>query len=72
MGSRNGHTPLFLWYAIEHRGYNGFKQEAEVCLAGARYLHERLIEFQYPAFLNKYSNIVFFKKPSPRLAKNDS
>ena len=31
-GSRNGFTPLVLWYAIKKLGYNGFRQRANGCV----------------------------------------
>jgi len=69
-GSRNGHTPLILWYAIKLKGYEGFKQEAQTCLENAQYLHNELSAFGYPSMLNEYSNTVLFKKPSLQLIKD--
>ena len=31
-GSRNGFTPLVLWYAIKKLGYNGFRERANNCV----------------------------------------
>jgi histidine decarboxylase len=68
-GSRSGHAPLILWYAINMRGLEGFRREAKRCLNNARYLHERLREMGYPSMRNDYSNIVVFKKPAERVVK---
>lgn len=68
-GSRNGHTPLILWYAIKRKGHEVFQKEAQTCLENARYLYRRLRSKGYPSILNKYSNIVCFKTPSSGLIK---
>jgi histidine decarboxylase len=63
-GSRSGHTPLFLWYAIKTKGYKGFQVEVETCIQIAKYLYNKLTAINYPCMLNIFSNIVVFKKPS--------
>ena len=68
-GSRNAFSPIVLWYAIEKRGYSGFKKEANECVAHAQYLYNRLRESNYPAQLNDFSNTVFFKRPSAKIRK---
>lgn len=68
-GCRNGHTPLFLWHAIQMRGLSGFSQEANECIANAKYLADRLKRIRWPYFLNPFSNTVLFKKPSMRIKK---
>ncbi|XP_057763333.1 serine decarboxylase 1-like [Arachis stenosperma] len=62
-GSRSGHAPIFLWYAITKRGSLGLQKEAQTCIRNARYLHNRLREARIGAMLNEYSNIVVFEKP---------
>ena len=64
MGSRSGFTPLVLWYAIKTRGDMGFKKEIEVCLENTNYLYQQLYKKQYPVWKNKFSNTVYFKRPS--------
>ncbi len=66
-GSRCGHTPLIMWYAIKTKGYKIFQREAHTCLENARYLYGRLKSSFYPCMLNKYSNIVCIKKPYSEL-----
>jgi len=68
-GCRNGQTPLFLWYAIQTRGMKGFAKEARMCVENAEYLDKKLKEIHWPSHLNKYSNIVYFKKPNCSIAK---
>lgn len=69
LGSRNGHTPLILWYAMQSRGYAGFAKEAKTCIHNAQYLFEQLQYWEYPSMLNKFSNTVVFKKPGQKLIK---
>ena len=68
-GSRNAFSPMVLWYAIEKRGYNGFKKEANTCVTNARYLYNRLRENRYPAHINDFSNTVLFKRPAAEIRK---
>ncbi|MBG1245596.1 histidine decarboxylase [Nostoc sp. NZL] len=69
LGSRNGHTPLILWYAVQTRGYDGLAREANSCIHNAQYLFQQLQIREYPCMLNKFSNTVVFQKPSQRLIK---
>ncbi|MBD2493394.1 histidine decarboxylase [Nostoc sp. FACHB-280] len=69
LGSRNGHTPLIIWYALKTRGYEGFAKEAKTCIQNAQYLFQQLQLREYPCMLNKFSNTVVFQKPSQPLIK---
>jgi histidine decarboxylase len=69
LGSRNGHTPLILWYAIQTRGCEGLAKEANTCINNAQYLFQQLKIREYPCMLNKFSNTVVFQKPSQGLIK---
>jgi histidine decarboxylase len=77
MGSRSGLAPIFLWYAIQEKGHDGFKDEVNKCMLNAQYLYNKLQDINYPSWINKFSNIVYFKKPSDeiiqewQLAKNE-
>jgi histidine decarboxylase len=62
-GSRNGHAPLFLWYAIQQRKHL-FQLEAETCASKAADLRERLERVGISCLLNSYSSTVVFPKPS--------
>ncbi|KAG6578892.1 Serine decarboxylase, partial [Cucurbita argyrosperma subsp. sororia] len=63
MGSRNGHASIFLWYALNRKGYKGFQKEVQKCLGNAHYLKDRLHEVGISAMLNELSNTVVFERP---------
>jgi histidine decarboxylase len=69
LGARNGHTPLFLWYSLRTKGYQGLRQEVETCIQNARYLFERLEFMHHPCLLNSYSTTVYFQKPPEKIVK---
>lgn len=68
-GSRNGITPLFLWYAIQQKGMDGFRRMAEACLERAEYALEQFRQLEWEAWKNKYSNTVVFQRPSTEVIK---
>ena len=41
MGSRNGHAPLYLWYTLTKKGYEGMRKDVEKCLRNAHLLRVR-------------------------------
>ncbi len=59
-GSRNGITPLFLWYAIQIHGVDGFKEQVNYCLEMADYTINELKSIGINAWRNKCSFIVVF------------
>ncbi|XP_047306498.1 serine decarboxylase-like [Impatiens glandulifera] len=63
MGSRSGHAPIFLWYALNKNGYIGFEKLVQKCLANARYLKDRLKEEGISVMLNELSSTVVFERP---------
>ncbi|KAI3842313.1 hypothetical protein MKW98_026103 [Papaver atlanticum] len=63
MGSRSGHAPIFLWYALNQKGHRGLQKEVQMCLKNAQYLKERLHASRISVMLNEFSNIVVFEKP---------
>ncbi|WP_051469896.1 histidine decarboxylase [Fischerella sp. PCC 9605] len=69
LGSRNGHAPLFLWYALKKKDYQGLAKEVEFCLENSQYLFNNLQLLNYPCMLNNFSNTVVFKKPPIQLVK---
>lgn len=69
LGSRNGHAPVFLWYALMTRGLTGLKQEVNECIENAKYLENGLIQGGYPQFRNDYSNIVCLQKPGDEVIR---
>lgn len=66
-GSRNGHTTLLLWYAIQTKGYEGFRQLVHRCLDNAEYLIYKLKTLGVSAWRNEYSITVIFPRPSQDL-----
>lgn len=62
-GSRNGHSPLFLWYAIQKLGLSGLKARAEHSLAMAAYTEARLQEIGIDAWRNPNAITVVFPEP---------
>jgi len=69
LGSRNGHAPLFLWYALMTRGLSGLNQEVKECIENAKYLQNELTRFNYPNHRAAYSNTVCLQKPSEVIIK---
>ncbi|MCK4892212.1 MAG: histidine decarboxylase [Candidatus Pacebacteria bacterium] len=68
-GSRNGFTPLILWYAIKKYGKKGFGEIIKTCLVNSDYALERFKKIGWPAWKNKNSIIIIIKKPSNRIVK---
>lgn len=66
-GSRNGHTTLLLWYAIQKHGKDGFKKLINTCLENADYLIEELADKGIKAWRNKHSITVVFPRPCEKL-----
>lgn len=64
LGSRSGHAPIFLWYAIKSRNKATIKKTVNDCIQLAEYLNSRLDELKLTPILNHDSNIVMFDKPS--------
>jgi len=62
--SRSGLTPLFLWYALQRHGLDGFKQMCAECLDNTQYAVNRLKAAGIEAWSNKNSITVVFPKPA--------
>jgi len=63
-GSRNGHTPLFLWYAFRTVGLAGFRSIIPGCLEMADYAVGKLAELGRSPWRHAYSNTVVFDRPA--------
>lgn len=63
-GSRNGHTPLFLWHAFRTVGIEGFRRIIPNCLAMADYAVERLSAAGLSPWRHPHANTVVFDRPS--------
>jgi len=68
-GSRNGHSPLFLWYTIKKLGTAGLKERAMRCLEVAEYAQEQLKKIGIEAWRNKNSITVNFPEPALSIRK---
>lgn len=62
-GSRNGITPIFLWYAIERYGRAGFARLAHRCLELAQYAVDRFRAAGVDAWRNPFAITVVFPRP---------
>ncbi|WP_316820205.1 histidine decarboxylase [Pedobacter gandavensis] len=63
-GSRNGHSPVFIWYALKKLGKEGLKQRALECLETAAYTVKSLNDIGVPAWTNPSALTVVFPAPS--------
>lgn len=66
-GSRNGHSPLFLWYAIKKFGKEGLKKRALESMELATYTTSKLKEMGIMAWHNDNAITVIFPKPSDEI-----
>ncbi len=62
-GSRNGITPLFLWYAIRVHGKQGFRKKVARCIETAKYAVDRFNSIGIAAWRNPLSMTVVFPRP---------
>lgn len=63
MGSRNGHAPIYLWYTLTLKGYEGISKDVEKCLRNAHLLRKMLHEAGIETMLNELSSTVVFERP---------
>jgi histidine decarboxylase len=68
-GSRNGYTPVLLWYAIKKNGFIGFRETARNCLRIAEYAVRAFNKNGIKAWKNDYSITVVFPKPSKQVVR---
>jgi histidine decarboxylase len=68
-GSRNGHSPLFLWYAIQKMGIEGFRNRAWHSLETAAYCTQQLNDIGIDAWRNPNSITVVFPEPDEKIRK---
>jgi len=61
-GSRNGHSSLFLWYALKQYGYEGLKTRYQDCLEVASYCLEALKGIGVAAWSNPGAITVVLPK----------
>ena len=68
-GSRNGFTPLVLWYAIQRWGFDGFAKRVQSSLQNAQYAVNALRKVGIQAWRNPDAITVVFPRPSPEIAR---
>ena len=68
-GSRNGHTPLIMWYAFKRQGLHGFKRIVRGCLETAEYAVNRFGDGGIPAWRNRNSVTVVIPRPSEEVVR---
>lgn len=68
-GSRNGITPLFLWYTIKRFGKSGFTKLTKQCLTLTNKVTKKMQSKGISAWHNEYSNIIVFPRPNDKLIK---
>ncbi|MEM1295146.1 MAG: histidine decarboxylase [Verrucomicrobiota bacterium] len=62
-GSRNAVTPLFLWYAVQKWGVDGFRERVAGCLENAEFAVEKFAEIGVKAWKNPHAITVVFPRP---------
>lgn len=63
MGSRNGHAPIYMWYNLTLKGYDGMRKDVEKCLRNAHLLRDMLEGAGIKTMLNEFSSTVVFERP---------
>jgi histidine decarboxylase len=67
MGSRNGHAPIYLWYTLTRKGYEGMRADVEKCMRNAHVLKDMLESAGVRTMLNELSNTVGHRHQRPCL-----
>ncbi|HZH77530.1 MAG TPA: histidine decarboxylase [Archangium sp.] len=68
-GSRNGISPLFLWYAIKRQGMEGFRKIVSEGLRKVEYAHALFSSHGIPAWHHRNSLLLVFPSLAPRLRR---
>eukprot|EP00123_Amoebidium_parasiticum_P009028 comp19174_c0_seq1/m.21872 comp19174_c0_seq1/g.21872 ORF comp19174_c0_seq1/g.21872 comp19174_c0_seq1/m.21872 type:complete len:469 (-) comp19174_c0_seq1:445-1851(-) len=63
MGSRNGHAPLYMWYTLNRKGYDGIRRDVQKCIRNSHLLKDLLAKANIGVMLNELSNTVVFERP---------
>ena len=67
--SRDAVQPLKFWWLIQTVGYDRWAEQASQMMECTAYLKQELDKIGWPCWVNKYSNTVFFKRPSPEIVQ---
>lgn len=68
-GSRNGLTPLILWYALKTLRVSGLRKRYNDCLELAKYAEQRMNDIGVNAWRNPNAVTVVFNQPSDALCR---
>ena len=68
-GSRNGFTPILLWYAIKKFGFNGFKKTVRGCVRTAELAVRKMNNEGIKAWKNDHAITVVFPRPAENVVK---
>ncbi|SRR6266498_763723 len=64
-GSRSGHAPLVLWYALRRLGVEGLRARADDSRALAEYTVQSLVDSGWPAWRRPHAFTVVLDTPPP-------
>jgi histidine decarboxylase len=64
-GSRSGHTPLLLWWALGTLGEQGLRRRAEASRDLAAYAYRQIRALGWPVHRNPHAFTVTFDEPPP-------
>ncbi len=67
--SRDALQPLKFWWLIQTIGFDGWARQANQIKECTAYLKQKLDAINWPCWSNKYSNTVFFKRPSAEIVR---
>ena len=68
-GSRNGITPLILWYAIQSLKEEGAHEYVQKCIEVAKYAEQKLKDIGIPAWRNPNAITVVLPTPPRKICK---
>ena len=67
--SRDAIQPLKFWWLIQKVGEKGWTEQAKRIMENTKYLKQQLDKIGWPAWVNTYSNTVFFRRPPAEIVK---
>jgi len=68
-GSRNGYTPILLWYTIKDKGLDGFRRLVRKCVGMSKYAVKKFNENGIEAWRNDHAITVVFPRPKEKVAQ---
>lgn len=69
MGSRNGHTPIYMWYTLCKKSIEDITDDVRKCIHNAHFLKGRFEERGIDCMLNDLSSTVVFRRPREEVVK---